>query len=79
MVLFGVGRRFRIVSGTFSCRFEEIRHSIFWDSILIMIGFLVFEYEILYLVIFMDTRVFVVGIIIVMVMIIELLGKRFSY
>lgn len=79
MVLFGVRRRFGVVSGTFSCGFEEIRHSIFWDSILIIIGFLVFEYEILYLVIFMDTGLIVVGVIIIMIIVVELLNKRFSY
>jgi len=46
---------------------------------LIMIGFLVFEYEVLYLVMFIDSGLFVVGVVIILVMILELLTKGFSY
>lgn len=79
LVLFGVRRRLGTVSGTFSCRFEEMRHAIFWDSILIMIGFLVFEYEILYLILFIDGGTLIIGVFIILIMVVELLNKRFAY
>jgi len=79
LALFGVRRRFGMVSGTFSCGFEEIGHSIFWDSILIMIGFLVFEYEVLYLVMFIDYGLVIVAALVLLVMIVELMNKRFAY
>lgn len=79
LILFGVRRGFGTVSGTFSCGFEEIRHTIFWDSILILIGFLVFEYEILYLVLFTDRATMLIGAVIMLIIVIELLNKRFAY
>jgi hypothetical protein len=79
LLLFGVGRGMRTVSGTFSCGFEEMGHTIFWDSILIMIGFLVFEYEIVYLMIFLDRGVLLIRVVIMLVIVIELLSKRFAY
>lgn len=79
VILFGVGRGFGVVDGTFSCRFEEMRHLLFWDSMLLIIRFLVFEFEIVFIVLSLSNLGFLILISIFLVMVMEVLSRRFGY
>jgi hypothetical protein len=79
LILFGVGRGFGEVDRTFSCGFEEIRHLLFWDSILLIIGFLVFEFEIIFIILSFSTLGFLVLLMIFLVIVVEVLNGGFRY
>lgn len=78
-LLIGVRRGIRGVDGTFSCRFEEIGHIVSWDAILLLIGFLVFEFEILFIVLVVIDfgRLYFAGIVIIMGL--EIAFNSFGY
>jgi hypothetical protein len=79
VLLFGLSRGSGEVGRTFSCRFEEIRHLLFWDSIVLMIGFLVFEFEVVFIVIFIFNVRLATVVIVFLVMVIEVLSGGFGY
>jgi NADH:ubiquinone oxidoreductase subunit 3 (subunit A) len=79
VILFGVRRGFREVDRTFSCGFEEIGHLLFWDSILLIIRFLIFEFEVVFIVLSFQNLGFIVLVAIFSVMVIEILNGGFGY
>jgi hypothetical protein len=79
LILFRVGRRFGEVDGTFSCGFEEIRHLLFWDSILLIVGFLVFEFEVVFIILSFGTFNFLILTRIFLVIVVEVLNGGFRY
>lgn len=77
MILLRVRRGFGTTNGTFSCRFEEIGHKVSWDAILLIIRFLVFEFEIIFILFtILDRRLFIF-ILIVYVMVYEVKIRGF--
>lgn len=69
----------RGVRGTFSCGFEEIGHIISWDAMLLLIGFLIFEFEILFIVlVIVDIGgIYFFGIVLIMGL--EIVFNSFGY
>lgn len=78
VILIGVGRGFGSTSGTFSCRFEEMGHKVSWDSVLLMVGFLVFEFEILFILFLVLEGVMLIFTLIILIIILELLVQGFN-
>jgi hypothetical protein len=79
LILRAIARGFGEVGRTFSCRFEEIGHLLFWDSMILLMGFLVFEFEILFLVILLYNFSLLVVIRVFRVMVVELSVDGFRY
>jgi len=69
VILIGVGRGFGTTSGTFSCGFEELRHKVSWDAVLLIIGFLIFEFEIVFILIIIMEGTMLIFTLIVFVMV----------
>lgn len=72
-----MGRGFGSTSRTFSCGFEEMGHKVSWDAVLLMIGFLVFEFEIIFILFMVLDRVMLMFFLIVLIICIEIRLRRF--
>lgn len=50
LILMGVRRGLRSVTGTFNCGFESIRNKVYFDMIKLLLPFCVFEFEVIIIV-----------------------------
>lgn len=64
-------RGFGTTNGTFSCGFEEIGHTVSWDAMLLIIGFLVFEFEIVFILFMIFDRGLLIFTLIVYIIVYE--------
>lgn len=73
----GVRRGFGKVDGTFSCGFEEFQHIVSWDSVILILRFLIFEFEILFIIFIIMDQFMLMFVLIVFIIGYELVCNRF--
>lgn len=77
VLLIRVGRGLGDVGGTFSCRFESMRCKVYFDIMKLLLPFLIFEFEVVILLVGIIGGYSVVIGVIVGVILIELLNQGF--
>lgn len=75
--MIGVRRRLRQIRGTFNCGFESMRCKVYFDIIKLLLPFLIFEFEVVILLIGIISSYYLVVLVIVLVMMVELILNRF--
>jgi len=73
-----VRRRINNIGGTFNCGFEAMGNKVYFDIMKLLLPFCIFEFEVVVLVIAITGQWLRLVMVIVVVMIVELIGNRFT-
>lgn len=78
LVIMGVRRGIGSVGGIFNCGFESIGCKVYFDIMKVLLPFLIFEFEVVMLMVGLVMGYYVVLFVIVVVMVIELINNGFG-